>query len=113
MTFLLKRVLAAATLSLVLSACSGLKILDLTVPRDARVVRDIADGDNPREMLDVFIPKDAAPAVKRSVVLFFYGGSWTSGSRGEYRFAGEALAKLGFIAVVADYRLYPEVKFPV
>ena len=46
------------------------------------------------------------------VVVFFYGGNWNTGARGDYVFVGEALASRGFVAVIPDYRLYPEVRFP-
>jgi acetyl esterase/lipase len=46
------------------------------------------------------------------VVVFFYGGSWQSGSRDTYRFLGSALARRGIVTVVPDYRVYPEVTFP-
>lgn len=46
------------------------------------------------------------------VVVFFYGGSWKRGERAHYRFVGEALAEQGLVAVVADYRTWPEVAFP-
>jgi acetyl esterase/lipase len=46
------------------------------------------------------------------VVLFFFGGSWNSGARADYRFVGEALASRGVLAVIADYRLYPQVRYP-
>jgi acetyl esterase/lipase len=48
----------------------------------------------------------------RPVVIFWYGGSWQSGNKSDYRFVGAALAERGFITVLPDYRLYPEVKFP-
>jgi acetyl esterase/lipase len=44
--------------------------------------------------------------------VFFYGGSWNTGDRADYRFVGEALAARGMLALVADYRLYPEVHYP-
>ena len=47
------------------------------------------------------------------MVVFFYGGSWSNGDRGDYRFVGEALATQGIAVVVADYRLSPEVRYPV
>jgi acetyl esterase/lipase len=47
------------------------------------------------------------------VVVFFYGGSWNSGSRSDYSFVGEALASRGIVAVLADYRLYPQVRYPL
>ena len=96
-----------------LSGCSGLDLLNAVVPRDGyRVEADKAYGDSPSQKLDVLVPKNMAAGEKRPVVLFFYGGSWTSGSRGQYRFAGEALTSKGFVAVITDYRHFPDVKFP-
>jgi acetyl esterase/lipase len=46
------------------------------------------------------------------VVVFIYGGSWSDGSRRNYDFAGRALAGQGFVTVIADYRLIPEVEYP-
>ena len=46
------------------------------------------------------------------MVVFFYGGGWVDGSRGDYAFAGRAFAAQGFVTVVADYRLVPQVRFP-
>jgi acetyl esterase/lipase len=46
-------------------------------------------------------------------VVFFYGGSWTTGERATYKFVGEALASRGIAVVIADYRLSPQVKYPV
>jgi acetyl esterase/lipase len=46
------------------------------------------------------------------VVVFFYGGNWVSGDRGDYKFMGEALASHGVLTLVADHRLYPEVTYP-
>jgi acetyl esterase/lipase len=59
--------------------------------------------------LDVYAPRTADQA---PVVVFFYGGSWESGKRGWYRYVGDALASNGIVAVVPDYRKYPEVRFP-
>jgi acetyl esterase/lipase len=67
-------------------------------------------GPESRQKLDVYSPKDAKD---RPVVVFFYGGSWTTGSRGLYRFVGAALAERGIVTVLPDYRLYPHVKFPI
>lgn len=69
-----------------------------------------AYGPESRQKLDVYAPKDAKD---RPVVVFFYGGSWTVGRRGLYRFVGAALAERGIVTVLPDYRLYPQVKFPL
>ncbi len=44
--------------------------------------------------------------------MFFYGGGWNSGYRGGYAFAARAIAARGFVVVVPDYRLVPQVRFP-
>lgn len=76
-----------------------------------RVASAVAYGDHPRQRLDVYTSRRAGDA-KRPVVVFFYGGAWSAGSRGAYAFAGRAYAGEGFVAVVPDYRLVPEVRFP-
>jgi acetyl esterase/lipase len=77
----------------------------------ARVASAIPYGDGPRQRLDVYAPRGGG-AARRPVVVFFYGGGWSAGSRGAYAFAGRAYAGEGFVAVVPDYRLVPEVRFP-
>ena len=57
--------------------------------------------------LDVYRPRDAHDA---PVVVFFYGGSWKSGKRQWYHWAGEALARRGLVVVIPDYRLWPKVR---
>jgi acetyl esterase/lipase len=46
------------------------------------------------------------------VLLFFYGGAWSSGNRAAYLAFGQAFATKGIVTVIADYRLYPQVKYP-
>ena len=78
-------------------------------------VREVASGvsfgPQPRQKLDIWAP--ITPSDKpRDVVVFFYGGSWNSGDRALYGFAGRALAERGYIVVIPDYRLVPEVRYP-
>jgi acetyl esterase/lipase len=102
-----------------LTACSALDVLNATVPSDTyRSFANLPYGDQPRQKLDVYMPSqplaDKALAVGGTpLVVFFYGGSWSSGDRADYRFVGEALAAQGIAVVVADYRLSPEVRYPV
>lgn len=94
-----------------LPGCSGADFVNSMVPKDGyRVVKDLAYAPGPRHRLDVYIP-DNAPASLPTIV-FLYGGGWTSGSKGDYLFAGEAFATRGYAVVIADYRLYPEVTYP-
>ncbi|HET9391354.1 MAG TPA: alpha/beta hydrolase [Steroidobacteraceae bacterium] len=66
-------------------------------------------GKDPRQRLDIYTPRRS---VKRTVVIFWYGGSWTQGNKADYRFVGATLASHGLVGVLPDYRLYPEVTFP-
>lgn len=78
-----------------------------------RVARGVAYGPDERQKLDVWVPSGKhRQETKLPVVIFFYGGGWDSGSRGDYGFAGAGLAGQGFVAVVPDYRLVPAVRFP-
>ncbi len=107
--------LAGAALAAIalLAACSPVTTLNALVPRGSyQLDDDIAYGTGPRQRLDVYRPTQAAPPGGHPLVVFFYGGSWNEGSRGDYRFVGEALASRGIIAVVPDYRLYPDVRYP-
>lgn len=100
------------------AACSsGLHLVNMTVPSGSYILTAaVPYGALPRQKLDLYRP-DAMTADpsggKKPVVVFFYGGSWKNGERGQYRFIGEALTRRGFLVVVPDYRLYPEVRFPV
>ena len=65
-----------------------------------------------RRRLDIYYPSGTAPVDGWPMVIFFYGGTWRSGERGDYAFVGHALAAQGVMTLIADYRLYPEVRFP-
>lgn len=85
-------------------------LLNFLAPRRGwRALPDIAYGRGPRRMLDVYRPDagDAAP-----VVAFFYGGSWQSGDRSLYRFVGATLAARGIVAVIPDYTVFPDARYP-
>jgi len=95
------------------SACSPLALFNRFSPKDAAgrlEARDISFGPDPRQRLDIYRPgRMSAPA---PVLVFFHGGGWDSGSKDLYRWVGRALAAQGFVVVVPDYRLVPQVRFP-
>jgi acetyl esterase/lipase len=99
------------------AACSPVGLINQLTPTSTYTFAgDIAYGTAPRERLDVYRPlngvRNPQPAAGYPVVVFFYGGSWNSGNRAMYKFVGEALAARGIVTVIADYRLYPEVRYP-
>ncbi len=96
-----------------LAACSPVATLNALSPSGSVTSdADVAYGPLPRHKLDVYRPSAAAPPGGWPVVVFFYGGSWNRGERADYRFAGSALAARGVMTLVADYRLYPDVRYP-
>ncbi|OYW25707.1 MAG: alpha/beta hydrolase [Caulobacter sp. 12-67-6] len=107
-----RRVGLTALAGSVVGACSPLSLFATFTPKDAArtPLRGSAYGPGPRQRLDVYAPPNATDA--QPVAIFFYGGSWDSGRRGDYAWAGRALAAQGFLTLVPDYRLYPEVVFP-
>lgn len=93
------------------AACSPLGTLNALSPGSAlRAKADVPYGANVRHKLDVYTPENGAPGAP--VIVFFYGGNWVRGERADYAFVGRALASRGFVVVIPDYRLYPEVKYP-
>lgn len=106
--------LAALTVGVMALKLDPLGAFNALIPKDrgsARIAKDVAYGEGARLKLDVYAPRSAA-ARPRPVIVFFYGGSWSSGRRQGYAFAARALAARGFVVVVPDYRLVPEVRYP-
>lgn len=94
-----------------LAACQPVRMLNGITPRDTFSLKaNLSYGSDNRQTLDVYLPKDRP--TKEVVLVFIYGGSWESGSKDEFLFVGEAFARLGYVTVIPDYRLYPEAEFP-
>jgi acetyl esterase/lipase len=94
-----------------LSGCTRFDILNSLIPtNDYHLTKNLAYGNLPRQHLDIYQPKNARPDAR--IVIFFYGGYWSGGKKEDYRFVGEALSSQGLIAVLPDYRIYPDVTFP-
>ena len=102
-----------ATGSALLSACSPLGLLNTFTPADAGgrfAASGIAYGPEERHRLDVYVPEQNGG--RAPVMVFFYGGGWNSGERADYAFVGRAFAAQGFVTIIPDYRLVPQVHFP-
>jgi acetyl esterase/lipase len=103
---------AALLIVLILAGCAPLApVLNLLISREGYSIKeDLAYGANPRQKLDVYTPDHLTG--KAPVILFFYGGSWQTGNKEQYLAFGESFATKGIVVAVADYRVYPEVKYP-
>ncbi len=107
----LLRIAASFAVAVPALGCTPARLLNAVISKDGyRIEKGIAYGSEERQLLDLYIPKGELKATR--VVVFFYGGRWEYGSRNDYVFVGQALADKGIIAVLADYRLYPKVRYP-
>ena len=94
------------------AGCGRVEFMAANVPAAFGAHRrhaDISYGADPQHRLDVYVP-DQASAGPRPLVVFWHGGRWKSGDKADYRFVGAALAELGYVAVLPNYRHYPNVK---
>ncbi|HEV7606936.1 MAG TPA: alpha/beta hydrolase [Steroidobacteraceae bacterium] len=104
--------IVALIATLVVVACGGIAFTAANAPAmfgEFNRRADVAYGTRARQRLDVYAPWHAA---SKPIIVFWYGGGWENGRKSQYRFVGAALAKAGYVAVLPDYRLFPEVKFP-
>jgi acetyl esterase/lipase len=98
---------------LILSACSEAKFAVVNAPSvtySGQIINNIAYGDNERQKLDIYIPNIDVKSLP--VIVFFHGGRWSFGSKDQYKFVGMTLSQQGYIVVMPNTRLYPEVKHP-
>jgi acetyl esterase/lipase len=94
-----------------LAACSPVAVLNALAPEAGITeTRDVRYEAGDRHDLDIYAPSGVTMA---PVVVFIYGGGWKDGDKSQYRFVAAALAARGFLTVVPDYRVFPEVRFPV
>ena len=85
------------------------------VPDTVRVERDVpyADTDNPRQRLDLYLPKQASPDKKLPLVVYIHGGGWHSGDKsGGYRHIGSLVESGEYIGASIGYRLTQEAIWP-
>lgn len=109
------RRLLSPLLLLLAASCSPLKTFNTLVPKDpgvSLVAKDQPFREGQRGRLDLYAPSGIGAETRLPIIVFFYGGSWSSGNKEGYAFAGRALAAQGFLVAIPDYRLVPEVRFP-
>lgn len=66
-------------------------------------------GPLPAQHLDVFVPDTPGP---HPLLVWVPGGGWHSGTAGEYHFIGRNFARMGYVTVLAGYRLVPDGRYP-
>ncbi|KAF2932260.1 probable isoprenylcysteine alpha-carbonyl methylesterase ICME isoform X1 [Oryza sativa Japonica Group] len=71
-----------------------------------QVLRSVIYGDQPRNRLDLYIPRD--PKKPSPVVAFVTGGAWIIGYKAWGALLGRRLAERGIIVACIDYRNFPQ-----
>ncbi|MDB5256065.1 MAG: alpha/beta hydrolase [Chitinophagaceae bacterium] len=86
---------------------------DFTVNKDIPYLDPSAAGyDKTSHSLDVYVPHNVS-GKKNKVLIFIHGGAWKGGSKDSprHRNVGKSFAKNGIVAVVINYRVWPETKY--
>lgn len=99
--------------ALLLAGCTQLGLGLANLPArigDTLIARDLSYGPDEQQRLDIYRPDETGEPAP--VLMFFYGGRWTHGDKSMYSFVGQAFANQGYVTVIADYRKYPQVRFP-
>ena len=100
-------------IGLLTAACTPLGAFNAVMPKDGgsrRIAEGAAYAAGPRGGIDLYAPTPRAEPLP--LVVFFYGGSWNSGTREGYAFVGRALAAQGFLVAIPDYRLVADAPYP-
>ena len=71
---------------------------------------DQSYGTHPRQRMDVYLPQSTDEL--RPVLLFLHGGGFIRGDKSDRTNVGWWGARQGFVTVLANYRLAPEVQWP-
>ncbi len=102
------QILALSAIAFCLTACVS---ETLSVGSGELVAnRNISYGPLKRQKYNVYRPAKGSETAP--VVVYIYGGAWSRGDRRQYSFVAKALAKQGFVAVIPDYRVFPQAQFP-
>ena len=80
---------------------------------EVRLDQPYADNANPKQMVDVYLPRKRNTDKPLPVVAYIHGGGWIHGDRLGYAAAAIQLARTGdYVAVSVGYRLTNEAHWP-
>ena len=73
---------------------------------DGTVLRDVAYGERPWEVMNVYVPETLDASKVNGAILFIHGGAWVGGSRSEQQGFARFMAKQGWLTANMEYMLY-------
>ncbi|KAG0216248.1 hypothetical protein BGX28_004613 [Mortierella sp. GBA30] len=115
-----------SNLSLIPIGVSLIKYRYWTVRGSSDVSMDVHyNPARPQNTLDVYIPQEQAQVMDsksyrlsektrngtrplRPVIVFIYGGAWSSGSKWMYTLVGARLRSMGYVVILPDYSIFPQ-----
>ncbi len=68
------------------------------------VLRNIAYGDDPAQVMDIYMPNDLDTTRANGVFVDIYGGGWTSGDKGSVADEARKYAQAGYIVLTPTLR---------
>ncbi|MEM8843919.1 MAG: alpha/beta hydrolase [Pseudomonadota bacterium] len=98
---------------LVLTGCqsTGLHLANMANDENRYSVKeDIAYGEQPWQKLNIYQPAEKSDVLP--TIVFYYGGSWRSGSKDDYAFVANRFTREGYVVIIPDYAKYPESIYP-
>jgi len=114
--------IAAAALLIMLARVSGLELpaaepsgRSQAIHDRLQIIRDLAyaDTENPRQRLDLFLPRQPAVAGKLPLVVFIHGGGWQKGDRRSgLGMLAPLVASGRYAGASIGYRLTDEARWP-
>lgn len=93
----------------------GAAAAEAPLPASVELRRDVpyAGGGNPRQTLDLYLPKAQAADTRLPVIVFIHGGGWVGGNKSAGRAALQDFVAGGhYAAVSVGYRLAGEARWP-
>jgi arylformamidase len=73
---------------------------------------NVAFGDHPRQVLDLYYPRSTPTPTPAPVLVFLHGGGFRNGAPGLHGFQGRTYLERGCMFVSMGYRLMPDIYFP-
>ncbi len=100
--------------AVLLSSCTSASFFIANFPTnifsDQKIEGNISYGTEDYQKLNIYLPDKLSE--KTPVIIFLYGGGWSTGNKDQYKFVADAFTSEDYIFVIPDYVKYPEGKFP-
>lgn len=98
------------------TAALSIPEIDPAIFDGVRVVKDVAYGAHERHVLDIYLP-DGDVEEPRPVLLYVHGGGFVRGAKDSdttpfFANIGSWAVQQGWVAVIMNYRLAPEARYP-